>query len=111
VSLVAHGPLLYALPFAGTREVVRTFEVPGVERPFRDVKVHPVRTSPDLRLPADADPRPAPVPADGEASRAPHAWQRRALAVDVVDADGRRREVVLVPMGATILRVVAFPPA
>lgn len=111
VRLVAHGPLLYALPLAGTREVVRTFEVPGVERPFRNVKVHPVRTSPDLRLPADADPRPAPVPADGEASRAPHAWQRRALAVDVVDADGRRREVVLVPMGATILRVVAFPPA
>ena len=81
------------LPIPGRREVVRTFDVPGVEPPFRDVRVHPARTSPDLRLPADAEPRPAPVPAGTEAAGAPHAWQRRALAVDVVDGDDRRREV------------------
>ena len=108
---MAHGPLLYALPIPGRREVVRAFDVPGVERPFRDVRVHPALAPPDVRLPADASPRPAPVPAGTEAADARHAWQRRALAVDVVDADGCHREATLVPMGATVLRVVAFPPA
>ncbi len=109
--LVAHGPLLYALPLPGAREIVRTFDVPGVGHPFRDVRVRPTLTPPELRLPADANPRPAQVPAVTEAADARHAWQRRALAVDVVDAGGRRREIFLVPMGATVLRVVAFPPA
>ena len=109
--LVAHGPLLYAMPIPGTREVVRTFDVPGVEPPFRDVKVHPALAPLDRRLPADAQPRLAPVPAGAEAADAPHAWQRRALAVDMVDAGDSRREAVLVPMGATVLRLVAFPPA
>ncbi len=111
VRLVAHGPLLYALPIPGRREVVRTFNVPGVERPFCDVRVYPALTQPDVRLPGDASPRPAPVPAGTEAADARHAWQRRALVVGVVDADGCHREASLVPMGATLLRVVAFPPA
>ena len=111
VRLVAHGPLLYALPLPGWREVVRTFDVAGVARPFRDIRVHPAAVPGDLRLPADAHPRPAPVPARTEAAGALNAWQRRALAVDVVDVRGRRREATLVPMGATVLRVVAFPPA
>ena len=111
MRLVADGPLLYAMPLPGRREVVRTFDVPGLERPFRDVKVHPAAAPPDLRLPADAQPRPVPVPAGTEAAGAPHEWQRRALAVDVIDDDDRRLEAILVPMGATVLRVVAFPPA
>jgi hypothetical protein len=109
--LAAHGPLLYALPIPGRREVVRAFDVPGAKRPFRDIRVHPVVEPPSLRLPADASARPAPVPTGVEAAGAPHTWQRRGLAVEMVDDDGRRREVVLVPMGATVLRVVAFPPA
>jgi hypothetical protein len=40
-----------------------------------------------------------------------NAWQRQALAVDVIDGDAHRREAILVPMGATVLPVVAFPPA
>jgi uncharacterized protein len=111
VRLVAHGPLLYALPLPGRREVVRTFDLPDVGRPFRDVRVHPAQTAPDLRLPANAKPRPAPVPSGTEAAGALHAWQRRGLAVDMTDRDDRRREAILVPMGATILRVVAFPSA
>jgi hypothetical protein len=51
------------------------------------------------------------VPTGSEAADAPHEWQRRGLAVDMVDGDDRQREVVLVPLGATVLRVVAFPPA
>ncbi len=109
--LVAQGPLLYALPLAGRREVVRTFDVPGVEHAFRDIRVHPAAAPGDLRLPADAHPRPVAIPAGTEAAGAPHAWQRLALAVDVIDGDDRRREAILVPMGATVLRVVAFPPA
>lgn len=109
--LLAHGPLLYALPIQGRREVVREFDAPGVERPFRDVRVHPILATPEVRLPADVCPRPAPVPAGTEAAGARHHWQRRALAVDLVDADARRRTETFVPMGATVLRVVAFPPA
>jgi hypothetical protein len=91
--------------------VVRTFNVPGVDRPFRDVRVHPTQPPLDLRLSTGAEPRPVPVPAGTEAADARHAWQRRALAVDVVDARGRRSEATLVPMGATVLRIVAFPAA
>jgi len=109
--LVAFGPLLYALPIPGRREVVGVFDVPGVEPPFRDVTVRPAHPPLELHLPDDARPRPAPVPTGTEAASAQHAWQRRALAVDAVDAGGHRREVTLVPMGATVLRVVAFPPA
>jgi hypothetical protein len=109
--LVAEGPLLHALPIPGTREIARTFDVPGVEAPFRDVKVRATGPAPDLRLPAGAVPRRVAVPTGIEAADAPHAWQRRSLAVDMVDGDDRLREVVLVPMGATVLRVVAFPLA
>ena len=109
--LVAHGPLLYALPIPGAREIARTFDVSGVARPFCDVKVRPAGPAPDLRLRAGVQPRQVAVPTGSEAADAPHAWQRRGLAVDVVDDDDRLRESVLVPMGATVLRVVAFPPA
>ena len=84
--------------------------MPGVDARFEDVHVRPHHPPPVVRMPLDADPRPAPVPPWAEAARARHAWQRRALAVDLVDAAGRRREHILVPMGATVLRVVAFPP-
>jgi hypothetical protein len=109
--LVAHGPLLYALPVPGAREIARTFDVSGVARPFCDIKVRAAGPVPDLRLPAGAQPRQVAVPTGSEAADAPHAWQRRGLAVEMVDDDGRLREVVLVPMGATVLRMVAFPPA
>ncbi len=109
--LVAQGPLLHALPIPGTREIARTFDVPGVDAPFRDVKVRAAGPAPDLRLPVGTVPRRVTVPTGSEAADAPHAWQRRGLAVDMVDGDDRLREVVLVPMGATVLRVVAFPPA
>ena len=55
--LVAHGPLLYALPIPGAREIARTFDVPGVERPFCDVKVRAAGPAPDLRLRAGAIPQ------------------------------------------------------
>jgi hypothetical protein len=108
--LVAHGPLLFALPITGDRTTIRTHAVDGIDACFEDVHVRPHVPPPDLRLPAGAHPCPAPVPPRAEASRAPHAWQRRALTVDLVDAGGHRREHVLVPMGATVLRIVAFPP-
>ena len=109
--LVAQGPLLFALPIPGDRATIRTHLVPGVGTRFEDVHVRPHPGPREVRMPADPDPRPAPVPPWAEAARAPHAWQRRALAVDLVDGTGRRREHVLVPMGATVLRIVAFRPA
>ncbi len=109
--LVAFGPLLYALPLSGMREVVRTFDIPGVEPPLRDVHVLPARRAPRLSLAADARPRVVAVPAGVEAASARHAWQRRALAVEALTTTGRPRRITLVPMGATTLRLVAFPPA
>lgn len=109
--LVAQGPLLFALPIRGDREVVRTHVTPGVDTRFEDVHVRPRVVPPVARMPADPKPRPAPVPPWTEAARAPHAWQRHALAVDLLDGTGRCREHVLVPMGATVLRLVALPPA
>lgn len=109
--LVARGPVLFALPLPGTRRVVRTHDVPRAALPFRDVEVVPDRPAPAWRLPADPRPRSARVPPWTEAARADHAWQRVALAVDMVDERGHAHEGVLVPMGATVLRLVAFPPA
>ncbi|HYO44809.1 MAG TPA: beta-L-arabinofuranosidase domain-containing protein [Candidatus Limnocylindrales bacterium] len=109
--LVAQGPLLFALPIPGDREAIRAHVTPGVGTRFEDIHVSPHVPPPVVRMPPDPDLRPAPVPPGTEAARAPHAWQRRALAVDLVDADGHRREHVFVPMGATALRLVAFPPA
>jgi uncharacterized protein len=108
--LVRCGPLTYALPIPGVRRVTRTYDVPGIEPPFADIAVAPVGPSGAWRIPSDARPRRAPVPARSEAAGAPHVWQRQALAVDALDGAGRRRELVLVPMGATVLRDVAFQP-
>jgi hypothetical protein len=107
--LVAQGPLLFALPIPGDREVIRTHEVHVVGGRFEDVHVRPHMAPPHIVMSPNPNPRPAPVPPWAEAARAPHPWQRRALAVDLVDAAGRLEEHVLVPMGATVLRVVAFP--
>lgn len=107
--VIARGPLLYALPLPGSREVVRTYPVADTAAVFADVLVRPGDTRPDPILPAAPAPRPAAVPPWSDAAGALHAWQRLGLAVDMVDDSGTRGERRLVPMGATLLRVVAFP--
>ena len=108
--VVGRGPLLFALPLPADRETARTYDVPGVDATFADVLLRPRDPGPDPVLPADPRPRPAPVPPWTEAARAPHAWQRTAVAADLRDRRGRTREYELVPMGATGLRVAVFPP-
>ncbi|MEI7743296.1 MAG: hypothetical protein WCK58_06050 [Chloroflexota bacterium] len=97
-TVVAVGPVLFALPLPGRREHFRTFEVPGLA-PFHDVLVHPAGGPVDLVVPVGSLLQTAALPPDAEAARAPHAWQRRALAV---------RDQVLVPMAATTLRLTVF---
>jgi hypothetical protein len=109
--VVGWGPLLFARPLPGRREVVRMYpvDVPGAT--FSDVAVHPVGAASDIVLAADADPQPCPVLGSSEAALAPHAWQRQGLSVTAVGAVGTggvREEVTLVPMGATVLRQLTF---
>ncbi len=109
-TLIGWGPLLFARPLPGRREVVRAYPVgvPGASVQFRDIAVHPVGDTSDIVLAADVDPQPCPVPQDSEAAAAPHAWQRQGVAVTVVGPAGERKRVALVPMGATVLRQLTF---
>ncbi len=109
-TLIGWGPLLFARPLPGRREVVRTYPVavPGASVPFRDIAVHPVGATSDIVLAVDADPQPCSVADGSEAAAAPHAWQRQGVTVTAVGADGTRGRVSLVPMGATVLRQLTF---
>jgi DUF1680 family protein len=106
--LIAWGPLLFARPIPGRREVVRTYAVNAPGTTFRDIAVHPDGATSDIVLAADADPRPGPVPDGSEAAAAPHAWQRQGMTVTAVGAGGVSERLSLVPMGATVLRQLTF---
>jgi hypothetical protein len=107
--LVARGPLLYALPLPGERQVTRRYDTGGTGTRFEDVLVLPKGSQAEPRLRGAIGV--AGVPSGCEAARAAHLWQRQGVQVALADPAGRDEAADLVPLGATALRIVAFQPA
>jgi hypothetical protein len=100
-AVAAWGPLLFAPPIPGRREVART-HLADLDGPaFRDVVVDRVEDPVAIEPDQVASLTPAPPPPGAEAAGARHAWQRRGLSVTTA---GGGRGPTLVPMGATVLR-------
>jgi hypothetical protein len=100
-AVVAWGPLLFAQPIPGRRDVVRTHPAAPDGCAFRDIVVDrvedPVAIDPDQVVSLT----PVPAPPGTEAAAARHAWQRLGLSVT---GAGGGAGPTLVPMGATVLR-------
>ncbi len=107
-AVAAWGPLLFAQPIPGRREVVRTHREEPDGAAFRDIVVDRVEDPAAIRLDQVASLTPAPPPPGTEAAVARHAWQRRGLSVTTA---GGGPGPTLVAMGATVLRRLALGPA
>lgn len=107
--LVGRGPLLYAQPIPGEREVTRRYQVASADARLEDVVVRPSGDARPFTL-RDGEGRPSSAPPGVEAAQAPHLWQRQGVLLPMADDRGQTAERRLVPMGATTLRIVAFEP-
>ncbi len=95
---VSYGPLVYALPLEGEEIPGREYEVPG----FRDLRIASAAGSPaEFRLPDE--PRFEVVPPEPGAA----GWEWPKLRTAMLDPESDLEvEVLLVPMGGTVLRKV-----
>ena len=105
---IAYGPLLYALPIDAVAIPGRITQVAGATSSlvFRDTEFVPTSTPPDYLLANDS--AFTPVPLTGGDVLEP--WSRPPLALSgaLLAADGARTQVMLRPLGSTVLRIAGF---
>ena len=100
---IQRGPLLYSLPIAEKREVLKTYGV----RNLADISMTPAEAPPDFRIdPSRLDLAVERFP-DADNSRP---WHRSPIVLrgSLQTPDGTREPVTLVPMGCAPLRQTTF---
>ena len=107
-AAVAYGPLLYALPIQANVTTGRLTRADASTSPleFHDTEYVASAPVPGYLLPADLDFKPVPLP--GADLLDPWSNPPTGLSGSLIAPDGSRVEVVLRPMGSTLLRVTGF---
>jgi hypothetical protein len=108
-TAVAFGPLLYALPIGAFSNPGRITSVQDATSTlvFQDTEYFPSMDTPAYVLPTDLDFEPVQLP-DGDVL---DPWSKPpiGLAGSLLAPDGSRVNVLLLPLGSTLLRVTGFP--
>ena len=107
-SAVAYGPLLYALPVAAIATPGRITRADGSTSAleFHDTQYVAAAPTPNYLLPAQLDFQPVPL-AGGDALD-PWSKPPTGLAGSLIAPDGSRVNVILRPLGSTLLRLAGF---